>query len=119
MRPAEVYILDKEEPYRTIIMHLQMLIKSTIPEIELMFKWKLPFFCIANRPICYINQTKDYVDLVFWNAAHFTKFTELMVKDNRKRMRSLRYKAIEDIDEMVLIEILKQGFHFKDHKFLS
>ena len=96
-----------------------MLIESTIPENVLMFKWKLPFFYVATRPICYINQTKDYVDLVFWNAAHFTKFTELMVKDKRKRMKSLRYKKIEEINETVLIEILKQAYFYKDHKFLG
>ncbi len=119
MKPAEVYILERHEPYRSIIMHVQMLVESTIPSAELLFKWKMPFYYAEQRAICYINQTKNYVDVVFWNAARFTKFQELLVTDNRKRMKSLRYKTIEDIDEVVLIELLKQAYLFREFKFLT
>ena len=97
MKPAEAYILKQSEPYRSIMMHLQMLIEVTVPDSELLFKWHLPFFYVDKRPICYINQTKGYVDLVFWNAARFTKHTELLVTDKRKRMKSLRYTTLDEI----------------------
>lgn len=119
LKPAEVYILEQPEPYRSIIMHVQMLVESTIPTAELMFKWKMPFYYVEQRPICYINQTKDYVDVVFWNAARFTKYTELLVADKRIRMKSLRYRAIEEIDAVVLTELLKQAYHFREYKFLT
>lgn len=119
MKPAEVYILKQSEPYRSIILHVQMLIELTVPDSALLFKWQMPFFYVDKRPICYINQTKDYVDVVFWNAARFTIFTELLVTDKRKRMNSLCYKALNEIDDVVLIEILKQAYHFRAFKFLT
>lgn len=119
MKPAEAYILNQLEPYRSIIMHLQLLIEVTVPNSELLFKWRMPFFYVDKRPICYINQTKDYVDVVFWNAAHFTEFTEFLVTDKRKRMKSLRYKSLEDINDLIVMEMLKQAYHFRDFKFYT
>jgi len=119
LKPAEAYILKQSEPYRSIIMHLQMLIEVTVPNTELLFKWSLPFFYVDQRPICYINQTKGYVDLVFWNAAHFTTLTELLVTDKRKRMKSLRYKSLDEIDDVVVIKMVEQAYHFRNEKFLS
>lgn len=119
MKPAEAYILKQSEPYRSIMMHLQMLIEVTVPDSELLFKWHLPFFYVDKRPICYINQTKGYVDLVFWNAARFTKYTEFLVTDKRKRMKSLRYKTLDEIDDVVVIRMVKQAYTFRAHKFLS
>lgn len=119
MKPAEAYILNQSEPYRSIIMHVQMLVEVTIPDGALLFKWHMPFFYVDKRPICYINQTKDYVDVVFWNAERFTEFTEFLVSDKRKRMKSLRYKSLDDIDDTVLVEILKQAYHFRAYKFLT
>lgn len=119
MKPAEAYILKQSEPYRSIMMHLQLLVEVTIPDSELLFKWHLPFFYVDKRPICYINQTKGYVDLVFWNAARFTKFTELLVIDKRKRMKSLRYTTLNAIDDVVVIEMLKQAYHYREFKFLT
>lgn len=119
MKPAEAYILKQSEPYRSIMMHLQMLVEVTVPDSELLFKWHLPFFYVEKRPICYLNQTKDYVDLVFWNAARFTTYTEFLVTDKRKRMKSLRYKTLDEIDDVVVIEMVKQAYIFRAHKFLS
>lgn len=119
MKPAESYILKQSEPYRSIIIHLQLLIEVTVPDSELLFKWHMPFFYVDNRPICYINQTKDYVDIVFWNAARFTKYTEFLVTDKRKRMKSLRYKSLDEIDDVIVIEILKQAYHYRGFKFLT
>ncbi|MBA6152789.1 DUF1801 domain-containing protein [Gelidibacter maritimus] len=119
MKPAEAYILKQSEPYRSIIMQLQMLIEVSMPGCELLYKWQMPFFYVENRPICYINQTKDYVDLVFWNAARFTEFTEFLVTDKRKRMKSLRYSTLDEVDDVIVIEMLKQAYRFREFKFLT
>ncbi|MEN8816197.1 MAG: hypothetical protein ABF274_04915 [Nonlabens sp.] len=36
------------EPYRSIMMHLHLIIESVIPEIELKYKWRLPFYYLDN-----------------------------------------------------------------------
>ncbi len=68
MNPAEDYILNQLEPYRSILLHLQVVIENTIPDAELKYKYKIPFYYISNKSLCYLNQSKDYVDLGFWKG---------------------------------------------------
>lgn len=117
MNPAEKFILEKPEPYRSMLLHLQMVVEKTIPDAELKFKWRVPFYYVDNRPICYLNQTKDYVDLGFWNAAHLTVNLEYMTTAGRKMMKSLRYKYLEEINDQILIEILQNAYNIRDKKF--
>ncbi len=117
MNPSEEYILQKQEPYRSILLHLQATIESTIPEVDLKFKYKIPFYYIDGRPFCYLNQSKNYVDLGFWNAAHLTEHLEYMTTAGRKIMRSLRYKSLEEIDNDILIGVLKDAHSVQDKKF--
>lgn len=97
MKPAEDYILSQEEPFRSILMHMQAVIEHTIPDADLLFKWKVPFYYVGKRPLCYIHRPvkKDYVDVGFWNAAHLSILQEHMTKDGRKMMKSLRYKCLK------------------------
>jgi len=117
MNPAENYILNQTEPFRSIILHLQIVIENTVPELDLKYKYKIPFYYLEGRPFCYLNQSKNYVDLGFWKASHLTVNVEFMTTAKRKLMKSLRYKNIEEIDDEILIEILKDAYAVKDKKF--
>jgi len=117
MNPAENYILNQVKPFRSILLHLQSVIELTIPEVDLKYKYRIPFFYIEGRPFCYLNQSKDYVDVGFWNAANLTVHKELMVTEGRKVMRSLRYKSLEEIDHTILTEVLLNAYQVKDKKF--
>jgi len=119
MNPSENYILGQPEPYRSILLHLQVIIENTITNVDLKYKYRIPFYYIENRPFCYmnVNQKKQFVDLGFWNAAHLSINLESLTTANRKVMKSLRYNSLEAIDEQVLIEILKDAYSVKDKKF--
>lgn len=117
MNPAEYFIISKSEPCRSILLHLKLIIEQTIPDAELKFKWKVPFYYIGKRPICYLNQSKDYVDVGFWNAAHLTVNLEHMTTAGRKMMKSLRYRSLEEIDDKILVEILQEAHKIRDNKF--
>jgi hypothetical protein len=119
MRPAEAYILNQKEPFKSILLHLQILIEHTFPDAHLEFKWKIPCYYIEKRPICYLNQSKDYVDVGFWHAAHLTKYTEHMVSEKRKVVKSMRYKTLEDINDELFINILKELEKHKNKSFLK
>lgn len=119
MKPAEVYILNQLEPYRSILMHVQILIESTFPEVELKYKWRIPCYYLGTRPICYLNQSKDYVDVGFWHTEHITKYTDYLVTENRKVVKSLRYKRVDDIDDTIFISILKDAEQHKNKSFLK
>ncbi|MGB6268676.1 MAG: DUF1801 domain-containing protein [Olleya sp.] len=109
MNPAEDYILNQSEPYRSILMHLQVVIEHTIPDIDLKYKWRLPCFYNDKTPVCYLNVNlkKQFVDVGFWHSAYLSKFDDYLVTENRKVVKSLRYTSLEDIDDAILIKILK------------
>lgn len=117
MNPAENYILSRSEPYRSILLHLQSVIVQTVPEVDLKFKYRIPFYYLKGRPYCYLNQSKNYVDLGFWNAAHLTVHLEHMTTEGRKIMRSLRYTSLEEIEHKILEEVLIEAYRVKDEKF--
>ena len=120
MNPAETYILNAQEPFRSIMLHLQLVIETVIPEVELKYKWKLPFYYFKNNQgYCYLHQSKNYVDLGFTRGTHLTKHHDKLISEGRKHMKSLRYFGMEDIDDTVLIDVLKEAYsvrHFKYYK---
>lgn len=118
MNPAENYILNQPEPYRSILFHLQVIIKKTLPEADLKFKWKVPFYYF-DKTRCYLNmpKNKNFVDLGFWNAAHLTVHLDHMTIAGRKMMRSIRYKTLDEIDNKILVETLLDAYSVKDKKF--
>jgi len=106
MNPAEKYILDQVEPFKSILLQLQILIESTVPELELKYKWKVPYYYLDGSPFCFLNVSKGYVDVGMRVGSHLKDYYPFMVSENRKVMKSLRYYTLEDIDQNVLIEIL-------------
>lgn len=118
MNPAEVHILKQPEPYKSIFLHLQVLIAHTLPEADLLYKWRMPCYYIEKRPMCYLNRSKDYVDIGFWHSAHLSKkWDAYLITEKRKVVKSLRYKTLEDIDDAVFISILKEVESFKEKGF--
>ncbi|MBT8179775.1 MAG: DUF1801 domain-containing protein [Eudoraea sp.] len=117
MNPAEAYILNQPEPFKSMLLHLQLVIEATIPHIELKYKYRIPFYYLEGKPFCYLNQSKNYVDLGFWSAAHLTVHLEHMTTAGRKIMRSLRYRSPEEIDEGILIDILQNAYEVRGKGF--
>ena len=119
MNPAENYILNQPEPFRSILLHVQVVIESTLPQTDLKYKWRLPVYYVEKNPICYLNVTKGYVDVCFWAAQYFTAHLDKLVSEKRKYIKSLRYRTLEEIDQQVLIELLEQGYKFRSEKFIN
>jgi len=119
VKPAEAYIYNQQEPFKSILMHIQILIEHTFPEAHLEYKWKIPCYYIGTRPICYLNKSKDYIDVGFWHANHITKHADCLVSEKRKKIKSLRYKQLDDIDDNIFISILKEVEAFKNSSFMK
>nr|WP_299070345.1 DUF1801 domain-containing protein [uncultured Allomuricauda sp.] len=119
MNPAENYILNQPEPFRSILLHVQVVITASIPSAEMKYKWRIPCFYVGKSPICYLNVSlkKGYVDIAFWNSAHLTKHLDKMVSEKRKVVRSLRYTTLEEIDDSVLIEVLQEAHALRKKGF--
>lgn len=112
MNPAEAYILRQSQPYRSMLLHLSILINRTGPNVVLKYKWNIPCFYVDYKPFCYLNvsEKKGYVDIAFWNAASLTKHLDKMCSDNRKVIKSLRYFTLEEINDTVVKEVLLDAY---------
>ena len=108
MNPAENYILSKPEPWRSMLIELQAIIKQTVPEVEEAYKWHLPFYSLQGKMFCFLNFRKKFVDVGFPWGIHITLYPELLIGgEGRKNLRSLRYYSPEEIDVKILQEILR------------
>ncbi|NQZ45141.1 MAG: DUF1801 domain-containing protein [Flavobacteriaceae bacterium] len=119
MNPAETYIMQLPDALRAIVLHVKSTIEAVIPEVNMKYKWGIPCFYAGKQPICYVNvpKNKGYVDVAFWNSAHLTKHTELMVSKDRKVVKSLRYSALEAIDDTVLVDVLEEAYALRAKGF--
>ena len=118
MNPAEEHILKQIEPYKSIMMHLQVLMEYALPPADFLYKWRMPCYYIDNRSICYIPQSKDYVDVGFWHSAHLSeKRNNYLITENRKVVKSLRYRSVEDVNDIVFMSVLKEIVDLKGKGF--
>jgi hypothetical protein len=117
LNPAETYILKQEEPYKSILLQLQAIIEAVAPNAELLYKYRIPFYYHNGFPICYLNQSKDYVDLAFWHGEQLKKYREYFVTTNRKVVTSLRYKSVEDINDEIIVYVLQRQLEINTNPF--
>lgn len=107
MNPAENYILSKPEPWRSMLIELQAVIKHTVPEVTEAYKWNLPFYSLNGNMYCFLNFRKKFVDVGFPWGIHLPGFDHVLVAgEKRKNLRSLRYYEPEDIDVILLQKVL-------------
>ncbi len=111
MRSSEKYILEQPEPYREMLLYLQTVVESTLPKLELKYKYKIPFYYYKGKPFCYFNAShkKKFVDVGFWKGNQIQVCHEHLVSENRKMMVSLRYFSIADVNEAVLVPVLENA----------
>ena len=121
MNPAEAYILNQPEPFRSMLLYLQVIVENTLPEADLKYKYKIPFYYVDGTPCCYLNvpKNKKFVDVGFWNAAHLTVNLKYMTSAKRKVTKSLRYTSLEEINDIILIEVLQDAYSVRNKKFFK
>lgn len=117
MNPAEAYILNQSEPYKSILLQLQSIIIAVAPNAKLLYKWRIPFYYNNTIPLCFLNQSKNYVDLGFWHFESMTNYTEHFIDTNRKAVRSLRYTSADAIDNEVVVYVLKTQLEINTNPF--
>lgn len=117
MKPAEEYILNQPELYRSILLHVQAVVEATIPELTLQFKYKIPFYYLGKRPFLYLNAThkRGYVDVAFMRGYNLILHQDKLKGEGRSQVKSVQYKSLEEIDNEVLVELLlEQKRYFSD-----
>lgn len=117
MNPAENYILNQDEPFKSILLHLQVLIEHQFDQLELKYKYRIPFYYLNGKPFCYLNvpKNKEFVEVGFWASAHLSKYNEHLVSAGRKVVKSFRYPTLDAIDQEILFAVLEEAFRV-NHK---
>ncbi len=67
MNPAENYILNQPEPYRSIMLYIRSVILKTLPNVVEKYNYGIPFYHHNKKPMCYLNILKgtNFVDVAF------------------------------------------------------
>ena len=110
MKPVDQYFFDQKEPYQSIMLYVRSVILRTLPEVIERYSYKIPFYNIGKKPMLYLNvlKGKDYVDVAFVHGVVFEKEFPILKNDsNRKQVRSIQVKSLEDFDELQFVELLK------------
>ena len=117
MNPIEQYIFNQTEPYQSIMLYVRSVIFKNFPEIKERYSYKIPFFNYKNKPLLYLNILKGtkYVDVAFVQGILLEeKYPNLEDKKNRKQVRSLQLKSLEDLDEKMFINLMKDAIALLD-----
>ena len=112
MKPADLYILNQPEQYRSILFHIIAVIENTLSDVTLEYKWTVPYFYFKKKPFCYLNAShkQQFVDIGFAKGFHLKNNLDYLIADNgRNTVKSLRYKSLEEIDNEVLISVIQEA----------
>lgn len=91
------------------MLYVRSVILKTLPEIEERYSYKIPFYNLGKKPMVYLNilKGKNYVDVAFVQGVLFEKdFSVLKNDSNRKQVRSIQVKSLEDFNEKQFVELL-------------
>lgn len=94
------------------MLHIVSVIENTIPEVTLEYKWTVPYFYYKKKPLCYLNASHKhhFVDIGFAKGFQLKQNQQYLVADNgRNTVKSLRYYSLDEVDNEVLISVLKEA----------
>ena len=111
MKLTDEYIFRQPEKQQSILLHIISVVKKSLPDAELLFKYGVPYFYYKKRAFCYLiyNSKKGFVDLGFARGFKLKKNQEFFVDENRNTVKSLRYFGLEAIDNEILEDVLKEA----------
>jgi hypothetical protein len=111
MKLTDEYIYRQPEKYQAVLMHLISVFEREIPELILQFKWGMPYFYYKKKPFCYLvsNHKKGFVDAGFARGFQLKRNQDALVGEKRNTVKSLRYCNLEEIDNVILADIIKEA----------
>jgi len=94
------------------MLYVRSVILKTLPNIIEKFNYKIPFYHYNKKPMCYLNILKgaSFVDVAFVQGVFLQdKFSQLKDYNNRKHVRSIQVKSMEDFDEFMFVSLIKEA----------
>ena len=85
---------------------------KTLPSVDEKYRYGVPYYTHNNKPMLYLNilKGKKYVDAAFVQGILLeVNFPQLKNDNNRKQVRSLQVRSLEEFDELMFAALLKQA----------
>lgn len=101
------YIYGLEGDQQEIMLHLHELLAS-YPEVSGKIRYKIPFY-FRKSWICYLNPTKDGVELAFTRANELSNEQGLLDFKDRKQVAGISFTKVSDIKEDAIHEIFQEA----------
>ncbi|WP_460189178.1 DUF1801 domain-containing protein [Urechidicola sp. KH5] len=117
MNPVEQHIFKQQEPYQSMMLYVRDVLKDTVPEVVEKYSFRLPFYHYKKKSLLYMNVLggTNYLDVAFLDGAILQKeYHQLKDFNKRKRVRSLQFHSLEDIDEQLLRSVIKAAVRLID-----
>jgi len=111
MKLTDEYIYRQPQKYQAILLHLISVFKQEIPDLDMHFKWGMPYLYYKKRMFCYlnVNSKKGFVDAGFARGFELKRNLDFLVGEKRNTVKSLRYYHLEEIDNDILKEVIKEA----------
>ena len=112
MKPVDEYFINQQEPFQSIMLYVRSVILKALPEVVERYSYKIPFYNVDKKPMLYLNILKgtNYVDVAFVQGILLEdKYRILKNDNNRKQVRSIQVRSLEDFDEIEFVEILMEA----------
>ena len=107
MKNKEVttYIANAPEPHKSILSKLRALIYDVVPDAIEEYKWNRPVYK-DKKDFAYLLANKNHVNFGFSQFTKIKNPTEIL-EGTGKTMRHVKLKTVDDIDEALFNEWLK------------
>ncbi len=111
MKPTAIFILEQEENYQMMMLHVLAVVEKELPNHELLLKWGIPFVYYKKNPFCYLlpNSKKGFLDVGFSKGFQLKRNQEVLIDEKRNTVKSLRYFSIDEIENKVLIDVIQEA----------
>lgn len=103
------FYLEKEEPIKSCLIALKVIILSQDKNISSAWKYSMPFFCINEKMFCYLWVHKKYklpyIGIVEGGRIEHPK----LIQEKRARMKILLIDPTKDLPIKTIESILKEA----------
>ena len=117
MNPVDQHIFNQKEPYQSIMLYVRSVVFKALPSIVEKYSYNVPYYIFNNKPMLYLNILKgtNYVDVAFVQGILLEEeYPQLKNDSNRKQVRSLQVKSLENFNELMFIQLLKDAAIYLD-----
>lgn len=114
MKETDLYLLNQSHVHQEILFYLIDVIEKEVENIELLYKYKIPFFYYKKKSFCYltVNKKLNYVDLGFVKGYQHKKNLEYLIGEKRNTIKSLRYFKLDSVPHKILKEVIQEAKSF-------